>query len=91
MIFEDHKVQWLRLKERMATEDGKGEREFSSSCNWHKSWELITLIATYLDFYDASLFRWVEAANAEKGTRLMNLYGDDTFVKLMNKVKPYET
>lgn len=46
--------------------------------------------ATYLDFYDASLVKWIEAANAEKGKRLMNLYGDDTFVKLMNKVKDYE-
>jgi ketosteroid isomerase-like protein len=46
--------------------------------------------ATYIDFVDASNFRWVEAANAEKGKRLMNLYGDDTFTKLMNKVKPYE-
>lgn len=36
--------------------------------------------ATYLDFYDASLVKWIEAANAEKGKRLMNLYGDDTFV-----------
>jgi hypothetical protein len=48
------------------------------------------LIATYIDFYDASLFRWVEGANVEKGKGLMNLYGDDTFTKLMNKVKPYE-
>ncbi len=26
-VFEDHKVQWLGLKERMAKEDGTGERE----------------------------------------------------------------
>ena len=49
-----------------------------------------TIIATYIDFADASNFRWVEAANAEKGKRLVNLYDDDTFIKLMNKVKPYE-
>jgi len=46
--------------------------------------------ATYIDFYDASRIRWVESANSEKGKRLINLYGDDTFIKLMNKVKPYE-
>jgi hypothetical protein len=50
----------------------------------------LTSTATYIDFFDASLFRWVEAANAEKGQRLMSLYGDDTFTKLMNVVKPYE-
>jgi hypothetical protein len=50
----------------------------------------LTSTATCIGFFDASLFRWVEAANAEKGQRLMNLYGDDTFTKLMNKVKPYE-
>ena len=53
-------------------------------------YETYKSIATYIDFFDASLFRWVEAANAEKGVRLMNLYEDDTFTKLMNKVKPYE-
>jgi hypothetical protein len=51
---------------------------------------LINQTATYIDFYDASRIRWVEAANSEKGKRLMNLYGDDTFIKLVNKVKPYE-
>jgi len=28
-VFEDHKVAWLYLKERMAKEDGTGERRFS--------------------------------------------------------------
>ncbi|PMD36938.1 hypothetical protein L207DRAFT_636833 [Hyaloscypha variabilis F] len=70
-IWEDNKVAWLYLKERMAKEDGTGE-------------------PTYIDFVDASNFRWVEAANAEKGRKLLNLYGDDTFIKLMNKVKLYE-
>lgn len=53
-------------------------------------YETDIFIASYIDFFDASLFKWVEAANAEKGMRLMNLYEDDTFTKLMNKVKPYE-
>lgn len=53
-------------------------------------YETEKFIASYIDFFDASLFRYVEAANAEKGVRLMNLYEDDTFTKLMNKVKPYE-
>ncbi len=53
-------------------------------------YETDSFIASYIDFFDASLFRWVEVANAEKGARLMNLYEDDTFTKLMNKVKPYE-
>jgi len=30
-IFEDHKVQWLKLKERMAEEDGVGERKFADT------------------------------------------------------------
>jgi hypothetical protein len=30
-VYEDHKVQWLSLKERMAKEDGTGERESSSN------------------------------------------------------------
>jgi hypothetical protein len=88
-VYEDHKVQWLGLKERMAKEDGTGERE---SSHLKLDWDLWDwqIIASYIDFYDASLFRWVEAANAEKGLRLMNLYEDDTFTKLMNKVKRYE-
>ncbi|RFU30601.1 hypothetical protein B7463_g5756, partial [Scytalidium lignicola] len=44
---------------------------------------------TYLDFYDASHFRWVEASSAEKGKKLMDLFGDDTFEKLLKKVEPY--
>jgi hypothetical protein len=27
-VIEDHKVQWLKLKERMSEEDGKDDREF---------------------------------------------------------------
>jgi hypothetical protein len=82
-------VAWLYLKERMAKEDGTGEREFLF-WNWWDHWLIRTLTATYIDFVDASNFRWVEAANAEKGRKLLNLYGDDTFIKLMNKVKLYE-
>jgi Glutathione S-transferase, C-terminal domain len=87
-VFEGFKTQWLPLKERMAKEDGTGERKFSVKL-W-RNLKLIASTATYIDICDASIVRWVEAANAEKGRRLMNLYGDDTFTKLMNKVKPYE-
>jgi glutathione S-transferase len=30
-VFEDHKVQWVHLRERMAKEDGTSEREFKFS------------------------------------------------------------
>ncbi|CZR55319.1 uncharacterized protein PAC_05206 [Phialocephala subalpina] len=45
---------------------------------------------TYLDFFDASIVRWVEAASHEKYEKLLGIYGDDTFIKLMKKVSPYE-
>ncbi|KAF8865285.1 hypothetical protein BDZ45DRAFT_668724 [Acephala macrosclerotiorum] len=45
---------------------------------------------TYIDFYDASLLRWVEAASHEKYEKLLGIYGDDTFIKLMKKVSKYE-
>ncbi|RDW71831.1 hypothetical protein BP5796_07865 [Coleophoma crateriformis] len=44
---------------------------------------------TYQDFFDASNVKWVEASSPEKGKKLMDLYGDDTFVKLMKKVEKY--
>ncbi|RDW66388.1 hypothetical protein BP6252_10023 [Coleophoma cylindrospora] len=44
---------------------------------------------TYQDFFDASNVKWIEAASPEKGKKLMELYGDDTFVKLMKKVEKY--
>jgi hypothetical protein len=47
------------------------------------------LIATYVDFYDAAGVKWVEAASKEKYDKLMDLYGDDTFRKLMKKVEKY--
>jgi hypothetical protein len=46
--------------------------------------------ATYIDFYDAAMVRWIEAASSEKYQKLLNLYGDDTFIKLMKKVEKYE-
>lgn len=46
--------------------------------------------ATYIDFSDASNVRWVEAASKEKYQKLLNLYSDDTFIKLMKKVEKYE-
>ncbi|KAK6598430.1 hypothetical protein H4I95_09040 [Botrytis cinerea] len=45
--------------------------------------------ATYVDFYDAANVKWVGAASEEKLQKLMDLYGDDTFVKLMKKVEPW--
>jgi len=45
---------------------------------------------TYIDFSDASIVRWVEAASKEKYQKLLNLYSDDTFIKLMKKVEKYE-
>ncbi|KAH8819072.1 hypothetical protein F5884DRAFT_759385 [Xylogone sp. PMI_703] len=44
---------------------------------------------TYLDFCDAGLYQWIERASAEKGKKLMSLWGDDTFEKLLKKVEPY--
>jgi hypothetical protein len=52
---------------------------------------LTSVAASYLDFWDAGHVKWVERSSDEKMAKLMNLYGDDTFVKLMRKVKPYET
>ncbi|KAM3086407.1 hypothetical protein ACMFMG_000543 [Clarireedia jacksonii] len=46
---------------------------------------------TYMDFYDAAHFKWIEGASEEKAAKLMNLYGDDTFTKLMKKVGPYSS
>ncbi len=45
--------------------------------------------ATYLDFYDAAHFKWVEAASEEKAKKVLEMYGDDTFTKLLKKVEPY--
>ncbi|KAF7914408.1 uncharacterized protein EAF01_000814 [Botrytis porri] len=44
---------------------------------------------TYVDFYDAANVKWIAAASEEKLEKLMDLYGDDTFVKLMKKVEPW--
>lgn len=46
-------------------------------------------IATYLDLFDAAHFKWVEAASEEKAKKVMEMYGDDTFTKLLKKVEPY--
>lgn len=51
---------------------------------------LTSVAASYLDFWDAGHVKWVERSSDEKMAKLMNLYGDDTFIKLMKKVKPYE-
>jgi len=44
---------------------------------------------TNVDFYDAGLLKWVEAASPEKYQKLLGLYGDDTFVKLVKKTEKY--
>ncbi|KAF7890435.1 hypothetical protein EAF00_008750 [Botryotinia globosa] len=44
---------------------------------------------TYVDFFDAANVKWIAAASEEKLKKLMDLYGDDTFVKLMKKVEPW--
>jgi hypothetical protein len=33
--------------------------------------------------------KWIEAASPEKAKKLMGLWGDDTFTKLMKKVNKY--
>jgi hypothetical protein len=35
--------------------------------------------------------KWIEAASPEKYQKLLGLYGDDTFTKLMKKVEKYES
>jgi len=45
---------------------------------------------TYIDFLDAAHVRWIEAASHEKYEKLLGIYGDDTFTKLMKKVSNYE-
>ena len=47
------------------------------------------MIANYLDFRDAGNVKWVEVSSPEKYEKLMGLYGDDTFDKLMKKVEKY--
>jgi hypothetical protein len=49
----------------------------------------ILTIATYWDFYEAGKLKWLEAASPEKYEKLLRLYGDDTFTKLMKKVEKY--
>ena len=49
----------------------------------------ILTIATYWDFSEAAKLKWVEAASPEKYEKLLRLYGDDTFTKLMKKVEKY--
>jgi hypothetical protein len=34
--------------------------------------------------------KWVQASSPEKYEKLLGLYGDDTFTKLMKKVEKYE-
>ena len=47
------------------------------------------MVATYWDFYEAAKLKWVEAASPEKYEKLLALYGDDTFTKLLKKVENY--
>lgn len=89
-IIESLRDKWRGLKERMAGDGGMGERRFSIPLHRGDA-RTEDLKATYIDFYDASLIHWIEAANPEKGKLVMDLYGDDTFIKLMKKVSPYET
>ena len=49
----------------------------------------ILTTATYWDFYEAAKLKWVEAASPEKYEKLLRLYGDDTFTKLLKKVEKY--
>jgi hypothetical protein len=42
-----------------------------------------------VDFFDAAQVKWVEAASIEKSHKLMGIYGDDTFTKLMKVNFPY--
>lgn len=47
------------------------------------------VLATNVDFFDAGLLKWIEAASPEKLEKVMNLYGDDTFTKLIKKTGKY--
>ncbi|PQE16314.1 glutathione S-transferase protein [Rutstroemia sp. NJR-2017a WRK4] len=47
------------------------------------------MAATYIDFYYASYIKWNGGASQEKLAKIMTLYEDDTFIKLMNKVEPW--
>ena len=49
----------------------------------------ILMLATYWDFYEAAKLKWVETASPEKFEKLLRLYGDDTFTKLLKKVEKY--
>ncbi|KAH8799731.1 hypothetical protein F5884DRAFT_847958 [Xylogone sp. PMI_703] len=44
---------------------------------------------TYWDFYEAAKLKWVQAASPEKYEKLLRLYGDNTFTKLLKKVEKY--
>lgn len=87
-IWEQLKEGWAVLRERMRDDDGSGERESSASVV--KGMETLTVAATYLDFHDASNVKWIQASSPEKYERLLKLYDDDTFTKLMKKVERYE-
>lgn len=79
--------RWTLLQERMKKEDGTGDRK--SACRFIQLVANITE-ATYIDFYEASLVQWIKASSPEKYEKLLNLWGDDTFTKLMKKVEKYE-
>lgn len=78
---------WQPLKERMKGEEGSGEREYMSSLM--RAFRNLYFVATYIDFYDAAHLKWVEASSVEKYKRLLGMYGDDTFTKLLKKVEKY--
>lgn len=86
-ILEELKTSWASLRERMSKEDSTGERGTSPRFGGIR---LTRILATYLDFYDAAYVKWVERSSGEKMKKLVNLWGDDTFTKLIRKVKKYE-
>lgn len=47
------------------------------------------IVANYVDFFDAGVVKWVQGASQEKYEKLLGIYGDDTFTKLMRKVERY--
>ena len=37
----------------------------------------------------AAVLKWIKAGSMEKYEKVLGLYGDDTFIKLMKMVEPY--
>lgn len=49
----------------------------------------VGVIATYCDLKDAAALKWIEAASKEKLKKVMEIYRDDTFIKLRKKTEKY--